>query len=675
MGRWDLRWGCIAAAALWGCTAPEPPASKPPPDRSGRPEDTAGPERPVDTAPPYGGDPSVDRVPDWAPVFGTRHGRFTAPFSLELSNPLGEGELRYTLDASRPEGPAGQVYEGPLDIDTTTVVRAAVVDPESGSVLWDAGAQTYLFLDHVKDQTAPADWPTSWWADWEGGPYPADTTLDPEVLSTPEEQAALVASLEALPIVALTIAPGDLFGETGIHENPKESGRDWERLGWVEWFEPGDGGDVTQEVSYRIHGGAGRRPDRSPKKSFRLLGRRAVAGDFTFPVYPEAPVTEFDTLVLRAGYNRTWAHYEAQQRRRALYARESFATGLYRDMGQLSVRVRHAHLFLDGLYWGVYQVQERPDASFHASWLGGEDEDYDALNSGVLTDGEDAGWLELFDRAREDLSIDARYEAVAALLEIDAFIDYMVLNHYLGNLDWPEKNYWAARNRAEDGPFYFRVWDAELIQSVSTHDVIDETAVGGPGELFQALRAHPEFRLRVADRVQAHFFHGGALTDAAVLDRWATATGGAQPGMDAESARWGDHWRDARADGGELYRTDPHWLAEDAYVRDFWIPRRTAIYLGQLASRGLWPAVAAVAVDPPGGAVSSGAAVTLTVPAGEAWCTTDGTDPRAWGGAVAAGATPCPASLVVSSDLDLSARVRSGDAWSPIVSLRFTVAR
>jgi hypothetical protein len=192
-----------------------------------------------------------------------------------------------------------------------------------------------------------------------------------------------------------------------------------------------------------------------------------------------------------------------------MYTRESFATGLHRDMGHLSVHVRHAHLFLDGLYWGVYQIQERPDAKFHASWLGGDADDYDALNSGVVTDGEDSAWLELFDRARLDLTDDAHYRSVEALLELDAFIDYMVLNQYLGNRDWPVKNYWVARNRAEDGPFHFRVWDAELIQSVSTDNIIDVTAEGSPGELFQALRTHPEFRLRVADRVQAHFFPGG----------------------------------------------------------------------------------------------------------------------------------------------------------------------
>lgn len=616
----------------------------------------------------------MDTVPPWTEVFSHAHAISPAPFSLTLSNPLGQGELRYTLDGGPPAGPSGRVVSGPLEISTTTVVRAAVVDPASGEVLLDAGVQSYLFLDQVADQVPPADWPTDWWVDEPEGPYPSDYTMDPELLSSPEDRAALVESLSSLPIVAVTLATEDLFGETGIHEHPKDTGDDWERVGFVEWFEPHDGGDTTHEVSFRVHGGAGRRADRSPKKSLRLLGRASVAGDFAFPVYPDAEVEKFDTLVLRAGYNRSWVHYQHSQRRRALYSRESFATGLYRDMGHLSVRVRPVHLFLDGLYWGVYQVEERPDAHFHASWLGGSPDDYDVLNSGVVTDGEDAAWLLLFDRARVDLSDDAAYRAVAELLEIDPFIDYMMLNHYLGNLDWPLKNYWVARNRAEDGPFRFLVWDAELIQSVSTDDIIDATVEGSPGELFQALRAHPEFRLRVADRAQAHFFHGGALTQDAVLARWATATAGPRPGMDAESARWGDHWRDARGDAGDLYRVDPHWLEEDAYIREFWVPRREAIFLGQLADHGLWSTVPAASVSPAGGSVASGTEVSVSVPSGTAWCTFDGTDPRLWGGAVSSTATVCPSTFSVTADQSLQVRVQEGEAWSPVVVLSFSVA-
>ena len=37
---------------------------------------------------------------------------------------------------------------------------------------------------------------------------------------------------------------------------------------------------------------------------------------------------------------------------------------------------------LNGLYWGMYHVHERPDGDFMASYFGGESEDYDTVSAG-----------------------------------------------------------------------------------------------------------------------------------------------------------------------------------------------------------------------------------------------------------------------------------------------------
>ncbi len=353
----------------------------------------------------------------------------------------------------------------------------------------------------------------------------------------------------------------------------------------------------------RIHGGAGRKPDRSPKKSFRLLFKSDHGPtDLEHRIFEDSDVDAFNTLVLRAGYNRTWVHYDGGGRNRAQYLREPFPGDTQRAM----------HLFLDGLYWGLYLLQERPDAAFQASYGGGDRADYDALNSGELVDGDLVAWAELLQRAGEDLSDPGAYAAVAELLEIDPFIDYILLNMTYGNVDWPEKNWWAGRDRAADGPFRFFTWDAELIFRYTYDDFTAVDAPESPGWLFQQLRANPEFLVRVGDRIQHHLFATGALTEDATMARWIATGDRVVPAVVGESARWGDHWRDARPPQPEpdnaayLYTYSEHWLTESDYMQTYFIPTRYEKILPIYQDAGLFPWEEAPVLVPHGGSIDGG---------------------------------------------------------------------
>ncbi len=93
-----------------------------------------------------------------------------------------------------------------------------------------------------------------------------------------------------------------------------------------------------------------------------------------------------------------------------------------------------------------------------------------------------------------------------------------------------------------------------------------------------------------------------------------------------------------------------------------------------LANRADW--VDAQYVRPPqlsvpGGIVAGGQPVALTVPAGTLYYTTDGSDPRASGGAPAAGAGTGN-SLTISHDMDLTVRARvSANRWSAPTTARY----
>ena len=84
----------------------------------------------------------------------------------------------------------------------------------------------------------------------------------------------------------------------------------------------------------------------------------------------------------------------------ARYILNRWANDRQLEMGQLAPRGRFVHVYLNGTYWGQYQMMERPSAGFMAAHLGGDKEDYDVMNSGRTIDGTDEPWNALLDARR-----------------------------------------------------------------------------------------------------------------------------------------------------------------------------------------------------------------------------------------------------------------------------------
>src|SRR4030095_1819270 len=137
----------------------------------------------------------------------------------------------------------------------------------------------------------------------------------------------------------------------------------------------------------------------------------------------------------------------------------------------------HVHLYLNGQYWGIYFLSERPDDSFAAAHYGGRKEEYDVfrgLSTGgssqaEIVAGNRTAWAALFALASQDLSDPASYQAMQQVVDVDQLIDYTIGTLYTGDLDGPTglgpnatqpKNFYAMRRRHPEGRFRFFRWDA-----------------------------------------------------------------------------------------------------------------------------------------------------------------------------------------------------------------------
>ncbi|MBN1419285.1 MAG: CotH kinase family protein [Planctomycetes bacterium] len=586
---------------------------------------------------PTPGEPNGEAFPGFVetPTLSARRGYYDAPFDVEIACATPGAVIRYTVDGSAPSGTRGKVYGGPVTIDGTTPLRAFAY--RTGLISSPVETHTYIFLDQVLRQNG-AGFPSAW------GSVSADYAMDPDVVNGSRYRDTIRDDLLSLPAISIAVRVEDFFGSSGIYSNPTREGVDWERPVSAELIWPDGRAGFQIDAGLRIFGDASRSPGNTGKHSLRLLFKGVYgAAKLVYPLFPDSRVDEFDTLMLRGGYNYKWTHSSSTQQQRAQYMRDEFSRRTTLAMGQLASRGTYVHLYIDGLYWGVFNLVERPDASFAASHLGGDKEDYDAIHGEeppAAISGDRIFWNRMFSIANAGLSTPAAYERIQEYVDVDNLIDYMILLHYTANVDAPvridstdrPRNFYAARYRGEEGRYRFFPWDSEHTLSETSVDRTElgvTTADDTPARIYGRLRDNEEFRVRFGDHVQRHFFGDGAATPSSSIARWLEIAATIDRGIVGESARWGDYRRSTP------YTRDSEWKSEQQRLVGSFFPVRTAIVLDQYRRDGLYPDVSAPLLNRRGGRVPPGFRVTLEAGEGVIYYTTDGVDPRQPGGAIA----------------------------------------
>ncbi|MGC3959386.1 MAG: lamin tail domain-containing protein [Verrucomicrobiota bacterium] len=448
-----------------------------------------------------------------------------------------------------------------------------------------------------------------------------------------------------------------MFGPNGIWSNTSAEGEAWERACAIEYPRPDGEKGFHLNCGIRLQGGFSR--FNTPKHGLRLLFKSTYGpSKLDYNLYPDSAVQEFDTLVLHGAYNDHWINGNQG----TVMHRDQWCRDTQNAMGGYGPHGRYVHLYLNGIYWGVYNIGEKGDASYAAHFMGGDKSEYDALNSDELIDGTIDAWNAMLALANTSITTDAAYTNLSQYLNIPSFIDYMMLNFYAANTDWPGHNWNAARRRVPGATFQFFSWDAEWTFGLYLGGTDDRTGVsdGSPGKLYNALRGHPEFRREFGDRVQKACFNGGVLTPTPALARWTERFTELDRAMVGETARWGSS-REA-------------WLSSDNAVQN-WFTARHTVLVNQLRNAGLYPSINAPTLTPFGGLIPTGAALTLSNPngAGTIYYTLDGSDPRLWGGGLNAAAKIYSSPITATNAGILHARILNGSTWSALVEAPFYI--
>ena len=618
--------------------------------------------------------------------FSVDRGFFENPFDVEVTVATPGATIVYTTDGSEPTLTNGTQVAAvdpltapaaTIPIHSTTTLRAIGI--KDGFYPSNIDTQTYLFLsDVIQQPDNPPGLPSLW------GPTRADYGMDVNVVNVAPYSETIVEDLKSIPTMSLTLDAEDFFGPFGIYSNTTARGRAWERPVSVEYFSADRNDEFQINAGLRVHGGFSRDPTASPQHSLRLHFRSEYGpGRLEFPLFDDSDVTRFDALVLNAQSSDNWSSINLITGRVAQFLRDQWAQDMQREMGHVHVPGKYVHLYINGLYWGLYDVMERLDDAFAAEHWGGIEPEYDIIIDEAAFRGNLTAWNDLLGHVRA-----GDYQATLELLDVDNFIDYLLVNMHMGNWDWPDHNWHAVRRRVDGEKFQFVVWDAEVGMGLDVNvpgpirprtldvditgiraDVSSSVLRNGPGEIYNRLRTIPEFQLRFADRLQKHFFNGGALTPERAAAVYAARADEIESALVGQAARWGD----VRREPPDV--PDGTWLAEKNWILDTFFPLRTEIVLADFRDENLFPDVAAPTLNQHGGSFTPGFELTIdhTNPAGMILYTLDGSDPRQFGGAIAVDAMEYVGGIPLTGNVTVNARMWRDGEWSALTQAVFAL--
>lgn len=294
-----------------------------------------------------------------------------------------------------------------------------------------------------------------------------------------------------------------------ISANYTQHGREWERPAVFIMFDKGQK-VLEQNVGIRIKGAFSRA---LAQKSFNVYNREEYGlSDFDYDFFSGKAVKakngkaikKFNGVVLRNGGNDNTGAFFRDSINQALVADRAFA---HQASSECIV-------FIDGEFWGIYQMMEKINKSFLNDHYGVKKSDIAIIENGALEEGSDndlRDWRSVLDGAANG---SISYDEFCSKVDIQGFMDYFAAQIYWCNADWPQNNFSAWRSKTidesnpyADGKWRFILFDTESGQGLYgtedksfTADCYRRIRESGSqlARAFNGLLNNEQFRLKFA---------------------------------------------------------------------------------------------------------------------------------------------------------------------------------
>ncbi|MEL6843691.1 MAG: lamin tail domain-containing protein, partial [Bacteroidota bacterium] len=323
------------------------------------------------------------------------------------------------------------------------------------------------------------------------------------------------------------------------------------------------------------------------------------------------------------------------------------------------------HLYINGVYWGLYNPSERGNNGFAEAYYGGEKDDWDAIKRKAAMDGNLTAWNTLNSMVDNlDMTDSINYANLHQYLDIEQFINYILVCNYGPHADvhYSGKNSFAIRNRTANDGFRFYIWDTEPAfwsdwrWTNSTHDTPPFN------NIWNALLTNAEFKIQLADQMHCHTREGGILSPEFVSAEYERLFQHTRKPLISEAARWKDK---------TIY--EKIFAERDSNLSSY-LPKRTEVLINTYRQYNQYPSIDPVVFSQFGGEIDASFELDLENPnqQGIIYYTTDGSDPRAYGGGINSSAKQYLAPISFQEEVtNIRARVLLNGEWSASCPARF----
>ena len=374
-------------------------------------------------------------------------------------------------------------------------------------------------------------------------------------------QSYLYDAEHTMRVVSMVADPEDIFGPEGFHTLYE---RDLERPGHIEVYTEDGAQMLSENCALRLHGQGSRKYG---QKGFKVIARREYGTNrFRAPLFTGRDYTEYQSFLLRA----------SSEDGRLTRMRDSILTALARGTDVLYQETELCVLYINGEYWGHYNMRERICAAMicqYEGWEGQEDSiDIVKGNDLVLRGSDDSFQAMLAYLRQHGVPDDETLARVGEEVDLDSFIAYQALQIFVGNAD--TLNVKRYRNPNADGKWHWAIFDLDWGFYVDTNSIrrwLDPQGMGSSlatdNTLFIALMGNPTFY----DRFLTYM--GGMLSTQwtsgriveMIHERYLALT----PELPRHQARWGqsrENFEERVAELAEYAKTRPRKLV--GYFRD-----------------------------------------------------------------------------------------------------------
>ncbi len=235
----------------------------------------------------------------------------------------------------------------------------------------------------------------------------------------------LIGAEHDIPVIALSGDPDGLFGPDGLYVNYSKAADIEVPVHFQYYTEQGNLG-VDFNAGLKVFG-AYSRTEAQKSFSVNLRGKYGQT-EVTYPFFRDYDQNTFSAFVLRTS-GQDWNRAKL---------RDAFMTQMIKGFVDIEYQeYRPVALYINGEYWGLYNLRERINEDFVAQHTGCDADDVDLIKGDSKAQaGTRDAYAALIDYVKtHDLSVKENYDYVCSLVDVENYANWWICETFYANTD------------------------------------------------------------------------------------------------------------------------------------------------------------------------------------------------------------------------------------------------